>query len=125
MDKAALVGLDIETGSRVITTLENSGIRVNVALWMITPEYEDGRLVIASSMLDQNQPLRAYEKVAEKLQGKFVHSLPQILIMRMRDPFVQTLRHIFGKTKSVEGMRLGGQTIGGRFVSDAYVYKIR
>jgi hypothetical protein len=125
MDKVALVGLDIETGSRVVAALEHAAIRINVALWMVTPEYEDGRLVIASSMLDQSDPLRAYERVAEILQGKFFHSLPPILILRMKDPFIQALRHIFGKTKTVEGMRLGGQTIGNRFISDAYVYKIR
>jgi hypothetical protein len=34
------------------------------------------------------------------------------------------LRRIFAKTKSVEGMRLGGQMIGDRFIEDAWVYRI-
>jgi hypothetical protein len=42
----------------------------------------------------------------------------------MTDPFIRALRRLFGKTKSVEGMRLGGQMIGDRFVEDAYVYRI-
>jgi hypothetical protein len=53
MDKATSVGLDIEAGSRVIATLENAGIPIKVAMWMTTPEYEEGRLVVASSALDQ------------------------------------------------------------------------
>ncbi len=42
----------------------------------------------------------------------------------MTDPFIKGLRKMFGKAKSVEGMRLGLQTIGGRFIEDAYVYRI-
>jgi len=125
MDKATLVGLDIEAGSHVVSALENAGIGVKVAMWMTTPEYEEGRLVIASSALDQTHPLKAYEKIAEILHGEFSYSLPPILILRMRDPFIQSLRHVFGKTKAVHGMRLGGQKIGNRFISDAYVYRIQ
>ena len=40
------------------------------------------------------------------------------------DPFIRQLRRIFGKTKSVHGMRLGNQMVGDRFVQDAYVYRI-
>jgi len=125
MDKATLVGLDVEAGSRVVEALDKAGVSTKVAMWMTTPEYEDGRLVIASSSLDQTRPMRAYERVAEILQKEFFYSLPPILILKMRDPFIQSLRAIFGKTHSVEGMRLGGQTIGNRFVSDAYVYRIQ
>ena len=125
MAATALVGLELEAGSRVVTVLEVAGIALKVALWMSTPEFEEGRIVIASSSLDQSNPLRAYETVAEILHGKFTHAAPPILILRMRDPFVQKLRQLFGHTASVEGMRLGGQTIGNRFVLDAYVYRIK
>lgn len=124
MDKAALVSLDIEAGSRVVSVLENAGLPIKVALWMATPEYEEGRLVLASPRLDQTAPLHAYEQVAETLQGEFSYSPPAILILRMKDPFIQQLRQLFGKTRSVDGMRLGGQMIGNRFISEGYVYKI-
>jgi len=38
---------------------------------------------------------------------------------------IKALRKMFGKARSVEGMRLGGQSIGGVWVDDAYVYRIR
>jgi hypothetical protein len=44
--------------------------------------------------------------------------------MKLDDPFIQELRGIFGKAASVEGMHLGGQIIGNRFVEDSYAYKI-
>lgn len=125
MAAAALVSLELESGSRAISILEDAGIVLKVAVWMATPEFEEGRVVLASPSLDQSQPLRAYETVAKILHGKFTQAAPPILILRMRDPFVQKLRQLFEKTTTVEGMRLGGQTIGNRFVLDAYVYRIQ
>jgi len=125
MDQATLVGLEIDKGRRIVSTLDHSGIDPKVALWLITPEYEDGRLVLASTKLDQTHPLRAYEEVAEALKGSFVYILPPMLILRMKDPFIKALRDRFGKTSDVEGMRLGGQSMGNRFITDAYVYRIR
>ena len=39
-------------------------------------------------------------------------------------PFYQALRSVFGKTKSVEGARLGNTQIGGIYISNAYLYEI-
>jgi hypothetical protein len=46
------------------------------------------------------------------------------MIFAMTDPFIKGLRRLFGKAKSAEGMRLGGQMIGDRFIEDGYVYRI-
>jgi hypothetical protein len=46
------------------------------------------------------------------------------MILPMADSFIQELCRKFAKAKSTEGMRLGGQMIGERFVEDAYVYRI-
>jgi hypothetical protein len=125
MDQATLVGLDSDKAERMLTQLDHSGIKTKVALWMTTPEYEDGRLVLSSPNLDQASPLRAYEEVADALKGAFVYIMPPIMILRMKDPFIKALRDKFKEATSVEGMRLGGQIIGGRFVSEAYVYRIQ
>ena len=46
------------------------------------------------------------------------------MILPLTDRSIKALRRIFAKAKNVEGMRLGGQMIGDRFVEDAYVYRI-
>ncbi len=125
MDKTTLVGVDVDAGEKVIKALDTSKFKVNVALWIISPEYDDWRLVLASSALDQSHPLKAYEKVTEVLQNSRIFMRPPILILPMRDPFISDLRKSFGKASSVDGMRLGGQSFGNRFVSDAYVYRIK
>jgi len=56
--------------------------------------------------------------------GFAVEKTPPILILPMDDPFIKALRRLFGKTRSVEGMILSGQSIGNRFLEEGYVYRI-
>jgi len=125
MDQATLVGPDLAAGREALEMLDKAGIRQIVALLMLSPEYGDWRFVLSSPSLDQTHALRAHEKVYKILEGRFVYSLPLLMVLPTKDPFIRELRKIFGKAKSVEGMRLGGQTIGNRFVDAAYVYRIQ
>lgn len=126
MDKTALVSLDIERGREVLEALDGAKVRIVVALWAYLPEYEDWRLVIAGRQFDPLDLREAYRQLNDSLtaSGLTPDKTPSILILPMNDSFIRTLRQIFGKTKSVEGMRLGGQMIGDRFLEDAYVYRI-
>jgi hypothetical protein len=47
------------------------------------------------------------------------------MVLPTKDPFIRELRKMFGKAKDVTGMRLGGQTIGNRFIDNAYVYRVQ
>jgi hypothetical protein len=125
MDQATLVGPDVEIGLDALAALDAAGIQPVVGLLAVFPEYGDWRLVLSSPSLDQNHLLKAHEQVSKILRGDFVYRLPIVMILPVRDPFIRELRKIFGKTKSVKGMRLGGQMIGNRFLDDAYVYRIQ
>ena len=81
--------------------------------------------MLSSPSLDQTHMLKAYAKVAEVSRGRFSHMLPAILILPTKDPFIRDMRRLFGKAKNVDGMRLGSQLIGNRFISDAYVYRVQ
>lgn len=127
MDKTTLVEADLTAGSELVQALDRSNLAISVALWLYSPEYEDWRFVLASRRLDAAEPSGAYGLVHDALgaAGMPLEKTPPLLILRMSDPFIRTLRRIFSKAKSVEGMRLGGQLIGDRFVEDALVYRIR
>ena len=124
MDQATLVSPDVNAGGQALAELDSAGVKPVAALLMVTPEYGDWRLVLSSPSLDQTHQLKAYEKVAEILAGRFVYRLPPILILPTKDPFIRELRRLFGKTKDVNGMRLGGQRIGNRFIDNAYIYRV-
>jgi hypothetical protein len=127
MDKAALVTADFAASAKLLEALDDADLAISVALWLNSPDYEDWRLVLSSRRLDTTDPRSAYGLVHDALEraGFLLEHTPPLMILRMADPFIKALRQIFGKAKSVEGMRLGGQMIGDRFVQDAIVYRIR
>ena len=126
MDKAVLVSLDLAAGEKIIDALDKSGLEVSVALWAILAEYGYPKLILASRYFDDESPIKAYNKVLGALREKDVNTnqAPQLLVLRMKDPFIRQLRKLFGNTKSVAGMRLGGQSFGDRFIEEGYVYRI-
>ncbi len=121
-----MVSIDVSQGSEILEALERSKVKVLVALWMFLSEFEDWRLVVASRQFDTADPRDAYRLLHDSLSRAEVPSRkhPAILILPTSDPFIKEIRRLFGKTMSVNGMRLGGQMIGDRFVQDAYVYRI-
>jgi hypothetical protein len=125
MDQATLVSPDVAVVHEALATLDAARIKQITALLVIFPEYGDWKLLISSPSLDQAHQLKAYEKVSEILGGRFVYRLPSILILPTKDPFIRELRRIFGKAKDVTGIRLGGQTVGNRFIESAYIYRIQ
>jgi|SRR5580704_3497360 hypothetical protein len=126
MDKTALVNIDIGRGAEVIDILDRAKVKVSVALWAHLSEYEDWRLVISSREFSEGELRAAYRRIHDSLraEGMPPGNTPELMIFAMTDPFIKGLRKIFGKTKSVEGMRLGGQMFGDRFIEDAFVYRI-
>jgi hypothetical protein len=126
MDKAALVSIDIDRGAQVLDTLDRAGLKLAVALWVHLSEYEDWRLVVSGRKLDSVNRRDGYGLIHQALDpaGFTAYTTPIIMILPMADPFIKGLRRIFAKAKSVEGMRLGGQMIGDRFIEDGYAYRI-
>ncbi len=126
MDKTALVSVDIEQGSEILAVLDRAKLKVSVALWANLSEYDDWRFVVSSRRFEtlslRNALGLLHDCLAE--EGFTAANTPAMMILPMADPFIRELRRIFAKTKSVEGMRLGGQMIGDRFVQEAYVYRI-
>jgi hypothetical protein len=125
MDKTALVNLDIDRGAAVVEILDRAKLKVSVALWVHLSEYEDWRLVISSREFNEGELRAAYRRLHDLLRAEGMNGkTPELMILPMTDSFIKGLRRSFGKAKSVEGMRLGGQMIGDRFIEDAYVYRI-
>jgi hypothetical protein len=89
-------------------------------------EYGDWRLLMSSRQLDAGGPGKASGLVFDALMPPDfpVEKTPTILILPMTDPTVRALRRYFRQNKDVEGMRIGGQQFGNRWVEDGYVYRV-
>jgi hypothetical protein len=77
--------------------------------------------------VDEVGPREAYQELSDITRKISADSskLLKIELISPRQPFYEALRSVFGNTASVEGARLGGTQIGGRYINDAYLYEIR
>jgi hypothetical protein len=127
MGQALLVNVDLDAGAEILRIMDRAGVKVGVAAWIVLDEYGDWRLLLSSRQLDAAGPGKASGLVFDALVAADfpVERTPTILILPTTDPTVRTLRRIFGKAKTVEGRRLGGQMIGNRWVEDGYVYRVQ
>ena len=127
MHTAALVSVDIDSGLKLLDILDKANLKVGVALWACLAEYEDWRLILSAKEFDSHTLMDAYGLMHKALDdAKFPQAkTPVVMIVPRTETFVKQLRKYFAKTSSVEGMRLGGQMFGDRFILDAYVYRVR
>jgi hypothetical protein len=126
VDQSLLVNIELERGAKIVEALDQAKLKLDVAVWAFLEEFRDWRLVIASRELDKLGS-GAYGTVLDALReaGISVEERPSMLILRMSDRTIKDLRRLFGKAKSVEGMRLGGQLFGDRFFIEGFAYRIR
>ncbi len=111
----------------MLKALDDSRVKINVALWaLFLREYGDWRLVLSSRQLDTEDPREAYGIVFKALDRAHIEVMKTepIMILRMKDPFIRELRRSFREKEKVrEGRSLSG-TIGDRFVDHSYIYRI-
>jgi hypothetical protein len=125
MDQATLVGPDLSAGREIVAVLEDAQIKRIIALFALFPEYSDWRLFLSSPTLDQSHTLKAGIKVHEILHGKFDYSLPPLMILPTKDSFIRDLRkYLDGVRPGSSFMRLGGQTFGKRYITDAFIIRL-
>lgn len=127
MDKNALVTVDVALGEEVVDALDAAGVVLGVAVWAYLDEYGDWRLVVASRQFDDLGIRGGYGLLHKALDkaGLTPERRPTVMIQPMNNPFIRSLRKMYGKNKYVERMRLRRETIGDRYVEDAYVYRIQ
>jgi hypothetical protein len=126
--KTILVGPDLPWGEKILRELDDAKFPSTAALWLLRKERsDDWELVIATPLYDKLGAQKAYLRLIEILSvdGPVALSDLPIKLESTTRPFIKTLRKTFGKTASVHGLRLGLQSIGGVWIDDAYVYRIK
>ena len=126
MAKKALLDADLRLGEKILESLDAAKFPISAAIWILTDE--DGwELVIGSPTYETSGPNDAHRKLITALRKDDPESMDfrDVRLMGNDNPFIRELRRLFGKTASVMGMRLGGHRIGGLWLDDAVVYRIK
>jgi hypothetical protein len=124
MVKETLLNSDVEIGERVLQTLDASGFPVSVALWVRKGDEERSRLLLASPLYDKLGEKKAYLRLVSAVAADKQDWMP-LRLTSTRDPLIRDLRKIYGKSANVEGMWLRSKTLGGVWIDEGYVYRIR
>jgi hypothetical protein len=127
MVKTTLVGPELALGEDILRVLDAEQFPVTVALWLLQKERGDWTLVASTPLYEQLGAQKACLRLIKSLSPVYpdaIDDLP-IRLESNRRPLIKALRKLFPKTASVNGMRLGLQSIGGVWIDDAYVYRIR
>jgi len=124
MAKKALLDADVKLGEKILDALDAAKFPISVAVWILTEEH-GWQLVVGTPLYES--PQEAYRALIGALRKDDPESrdFDDVRLMGNRDPFIRELRALFGKTASVKGMRLGGHQIGGIWLDDAVVYRIK
>ena len=127
MAKGTLVGADIDLGLHVLSILDAARFPVTTALWLLNEEFGEWRLVLASPAYDKLGPNEAYLQALKALADvdRKLVTQPPMTLLSNRHSLIRGLRQLFAKAASVEGMRLGGQSVGAVWIDEAYVYRVR
>ena len=126
MVKTSLVSSDLEFGNATLAALDAAHFPVTVAFWQYSEDDGDWTLVLGTPLYEKFGAKEAYLRLIAALSTKKPIALSE-LPLRLegnRSPLIKGLRKLFGKAASVEGMRLGGHSVGGVWVDDAYIYRI-
>jgi hypothetical protein len=127
MAKTALVGPDINLGSEVLRLLDAASFPLTVALWIFKDETGEWEFTIGSPLYDKAGGIQSYRRLLAALaplDPNVLHDLP-IRILSLKNPLIRGLRRALGKTAPGDGIRIGGHAVGGIWVDDGYVYRIR
>ena len=117
----------IESGSALVVRLKESGQEIPAAVWMYLPEPKLWRLFIATPLVKSRGPLAAYKAVQAVLtaydEELSVFDLQDITVVSPDDSMLNPFRTVLEKSKA-SGIRLRNNAIDGKYIEDAYVYRL-
>jgi hypothetical protein len=124
LDQIILVTIELQTGADIVRALDKAKLDVSVALYAKLGEYERRRMVIAGRSFDVEPQQKGYRLFHDAIDAAGIRyeNTPPTRIFSTKSPFVRELRRRY---KPLEDTTIGLQSLGGHFIEDAYVYRIR
>jgi hypothetical protein len=118
----------IEAGADLTRKLDELGVPIDAALWFFSPEINEWRLLFASPELDVKGPREVYRKVHAAIEdlGEQSSTIPLSLISLLGPTadLLQLLRAAVHTGPGIHRIRFTRNMINGRFIEDAFVYRV-
>ncbi|MDP9194286.1 MAG: hypothetical protein M3P06_21530 [Acidobacteriota bacterium] len=123
--KEALTERMIDAGAELTTSLDRAQWPVVASFWLFEPENNQWQLDLASPRVLEEGPLAAYRQIHEVLRTTSSPlPLESIAFVTPGDALVQAFRSVYRTNRDLEGRRAFRGAINGRFIDDAYLYRV-
>ena len=125
--KEALTGEMIEAGAQLIRRLDEMGVDVTSALWLLDTEINEWRLLLASPVVSREGPLVMYDTV-ERAIAQLDEGAADILLLAMSvapddADLIKRLRATVHTGADIERIRFRKNVADGHFIEDALIYR--
>lgn len=126
MDKAVLVGVDIEGGKQLLNAMDAAGMDVRAAFWYYEEEPERWRLYVATPLVDSDGPRAVYGCVRSLLDQlpSVSLSLADMKVISPRDGKVTILRTAYQTGPRIADLSVKSSTINGVYTAGIYLYRM-
>ncbi len=117
----------IEKGKALVGKLDDSGVKVDAALWLYFAELEGWKLVLLMPDLIRKGPKRAYRTVQAALSQMDLNgtiSLVDISVAKPNTAVLSQLRKAIRTAKDMSGIRFTNNVVQGVLIEDAYIYRL-
>lgn len=120
---AQLTSEMLQAGEDLLRELDRHKFPARTALWLYKEESDRWHLVIATPHLRSMGPLKNYKSV-QKVMSKIETPLKlrYVALVDTRDRLIKGLAT--RRRSAVSGVRLSHAYVGGRFIEDAYIYRV-
>ena len=126
--KEPLTEAMIRAGAELTRKLDERGWPVIASLWLYRSEANRWRLVLASPLVAADGRRKSYEIVQAALAttpaAEGTMSLSNVSVTEPTDPLIALLCAAARRETMAEGLRFTRTVVNGRFIDDAYIYRV-
>ena len=127
MDRKELREDYVDLGKKVLIGLDESNFKVTSAFWFLLTD-SGWRFVIATPVLDEDGPTKAYQALQTKLTtilGTDSPFINNVSIVSPSHPLIKLLKLAINTgADSVSGIRFTGNVVNNQYIEDAFIYRI-
>src|SRR5688572_10673148 len=123
----ALVGSDIDQGARLLSALDEAVVPIEVAYWLLSPEWSDWWLVLGTPLYDERPTPSALRQViiVQRSLDDTDYLMDKLGVVGMYHRWVRALRKRLPRGLTQPGYRLGPFCAEDLEVLDSYVYRMQ
>ena len=125
--KEQLTDAMIEAGAELTSKLDEIGLSVTAAFWLLIPDLNEWRLLFASEEVNIEGPRAVYEKIRQAVDqlGTKAAAVPlsMIGVLDTNADLVRLLKVAIRTGPGVSRIRFSKNVINGHFIDDALIYR--